>query len=131
MVKEDVHKTAFRTQYGHHEWLVMPFGLQGAPSTFQRMMNHYLRDFLGGFVLCYIDDILIYSRNEEEHLNHIRQVLETLRKHKLFAKGSKCDFWRPEVGFLGYRVRGGEIDKDPEKVQAVKEWPVPKTVREV
>jgi hypothetical protein len=115
IAKDDVHETALQTQYGHQEWLVMPFGLQGAQSTFQQMMNHYLQEFLGDFVLCYIDDILIYSRNEEEHLNHIRQVLETLRKHKLFAKGSKCDFWRPEVGFLGYQVKAGEINKDPEK----------------
>ncbi len=128
---DDIEKTAFRTQYGHHEWLVMPFGLQGAPSCFQRMMNHYLRHFLGKFVLVYLDDVLIYSDSEEEHAEHIRQVLEVLRKHQLYAKGSKCDFWRTAVSFLGYIVRQGKIDRDPSKVQAVQDWPVPATVREL
>ena len=131
IAEEDIPKTAFRTQYGHHEWLVMPFGLQGAPSTFQRMMTHYLRQYLGEFVLCYIDDILIYSKTEEEHLQHIKQVLEILRKNKLYAKGSKCEFFATQVQFLGFIIRENEVDKDPQKVEAVKEWPIPKTVREV
>ena len=128
---DDIHKTAFRTPFGHHEWLVMPFGLQGAPSNFQRMMNHYLRQYLGKSVLCYLDDILIYSSSEEEHLQHIRQVLTVLREQKLFAKATKCDFGRTEVQFLGYRVREDQIRKDEEKVKAVRNWPEPKTVREV
>ena len=129
--EEDIPKTAFRTPFGHHEWLVMPFGLQGAPSTFQRMMNHYLRDYLGDFVLCYLDDVLIYSNTREEHLTHIRKVLEVLRTRKLYAKGTKCEFFRKEVQFLGFQVRGGTVDKDPAKVAAVQDWPVPTTVREV
>eukprot|EP00961_Rhodomonas_salina_P090950 1223993-Rhodomonas_salina.2 len=129
--ESDIPKTAFRTPFGHHEWLVMPFGLQGAPSVFQRMMNHYLRDFLGDFVLCYLDDILIYSNTKEEHLEHIKKVLEVLRKRKLLAKGTKCDFFRQEVLFLGFKVGGGVIDKDPKKIEAVENWPIPETVRDV
>ena len=128
---DDIHKTAFRTPFGHHEWLVMPFGLQGAPSNFQRMMNHYLRQYLGKSVLCYLDDILIYSRTKEEHLQHLRQVLTILREQKLFAKATKCDFGRTEVQFLGYRVREDQIRKDEEKVRAVRDWPEPDSVREV
>ena len=109
----------------------MPFGLQGAPSNFQRMMNHYLRQYLGKSVLCYLDDILIYSKTEEEHLEHLRQVLTILRTQKLFAKASKCDFGRVEVQFLGFRVREDQIRKDEEKVSAVRNWPEPKTVREI
>ncbi len=127
----DVEKTAFRTQYGHHEWLVMPFGLQGAPSCFQRMMNHYLRKYLGKFVLVYLDDILIYSNSPEEHLEHLRLVLDVLRAKKLYAKSSKCDLWRPTVAFLGFIVKQGHVDRDPGKVQAVVDWPAPKSVREV
>lgn len=109
----------------------MPFGLQGAPSTFQRMMNYYLHDFLGDFVICYLDDILIYSKTIQEHLKHLRQVLDILRKNKLFAKGSKCDLFRQEIQFLGFRVRHGEIDKDPLKIEAVQNWPLPETVSDV
>eukprot|EP00961_Rhodomonas_salina_P003851 53038-Rhodomonas_salina.1 len=86
VAKEDIPKTAFRTQYRHHEWLVMPFGLPGALSAFQRMMNHYLRSFLGDFVICYLDDVLIYSSTPEEHLVHMRKVLDVLRAKKLYAK---------------------------------------------
>jgi len=128
---QDIHKTAFRTQYGHFEWMVMPFGLQGAPSVFQRMMNHYLRHYLGKFVLVYLDDILIFSNSKEEHLQHIQQVLQILRDKKLFAKGSKCDFFKKEVQFLGFRVKSNQITTDPEKIKAIQDWPQPSTVREL
>lgn len=131
IAEDDIEKTAFRTQYGHHEWLVMPFGLQGAPSCFQRMMNHYLRKYLGKFVLVYLDDILIYSNTREEHLEHIQQVLQTLREKTLYAKGSKCDFFRTEISFLGFRVSEGHIDTDPGKISAIKDWPIPTTVQEI
>lgn len=128
---QDAHKTAFRTQYGQYEWLVVPMGLQGAPSAFQRMMNHYLRGFLGKFVQVYLDDILIYSQTQEEHLDHIRQVLQVLKDKKLYAKGTKCDFFRQHVEFLGYRVSQGKIFTHPKKIQAIQEWPLPTNVREV
>eukprot|EP00961_Rhodomonas_salina_P015076 202707-Rhodomonas_salina.1 len=110
---------------------MMPFGLQGAPSAFELMMNHYLLEYLGDFVICYLDDILIYSRTAEEHLAHVRRILKILLAKKLYAKGSKCDFFRTEVQFLGFRVSEGQIYKDPAKTEAVRNWPVPKTVRKV
>jgi len=128
---EDRHKTAFRTQHGQYEWTVVPMGLSGAPGIFQRLMNHYLRRFLGDFVLCYLDDILIYSNSYEEHLQHIRRVLEVLREKKLYAKGSKCEFARNSVTFLGFTVGEGKVDKEDSKVEEVKNWPIPKTVRDV
>jgi len=128
---DDIEKTAFRTQNGHHEFLVMPFGLQGAPSTFQRLMNHYLRHHLGKFVLVYLDDICIYSNTEEEHYDHLKVVLQILREKQLYAKSTKCDFLKKRISFLGYFVEGGSISTDPEKISAVKKWPPPMTVREL
>lgn len=128
---KDVEKTAFRTAYGHHEFLVVPFGLQGAPSTFQRLMNLYLRPFLGKSVLVYLDDILIYSETQEDHLKHISQVLEVLEEKKMFAKASKCDLFKTQMSFLGYTVGEGCISTDPEKIKAIKDWKEPSTVREV
>jgi len=128
---DDVEKTAFRTQNGHHEFLVVPFGLQGAPSTFQRLMNHYLRPYLGKFVLVYLDDILIYSNSEEEHLEHLKLVLQILKDKTLYAKGSKCDLFREKIAFLGFIVENHCISTDPEKIKAIKTWPEPTTVREV
>eukprot|EP00961_Rhodomonas_salina_P125654 1692827-Rhodomonas_salina.2 len=109
----------------------MPFGLQGAPSCFQRLMNHYLRHYLGKFVLVYLDDILIYSNSEKEHMKHIKIILDILRDKQLFAKPSKCDFFRTQVQFLGYIISEGQIATDPAKISAVKDWPIPKTIREV
>jgi hypothetical protein len=129
--EKDIEKTAFRTTNGHHEWLVMPFGLQGAPSCFQRMMNHYLRHHLGKFLIVYLDDILVFSETKEEHLQHLRILLEILREKKLYAKGSKCDLFKTSVIFLGFVVQGGQITTDPSKIKAVKNWPLPTTVREV
>jgi hypothetical protein len=94
-------------------------------------MNHYLRNLLGKFVLVYLDDILIYSDNEKDHLRHIETVLTVLREKKLYAKGSKCDFFRTTVGFLGFVVTQGKISTDPEKIRAVEKWPVPTNVREI
>ena len=128
---EDTHKTAFRTRYGHYEFLVLPFGLCNAPATFQRMMNDIFRDHLDRFVLVYLDDILIFSKTAEEHERHVRTVLELLRKHKLYAKMKKCEFGRTGVEFLGHVVSSEGIATDPHKIDAVKAWPVPKTLTDV
>ena len=128
---EDVPKTAFRTRYGHFEFKVLPFGLTNAPATFMAFMNDVLRPYLDKFVVVFLDDILIYSRNEEEHLGHLQLVLEKLREHKLYAKQSKCAFLLEEVEFLGHIVSKHGIKMDGAKVQAVAAWPSPANVRDV
>ena len=131
-VKEvDIHKTAFRTRYGHYEFLVMLFGATNAPATFMNLMNQVFYEYLDKFVVVFIDDILVYSRMEEEHAEHLTIVLKTLRRHQLYAKLSKCQFWLDRIAFLGHIVSGEDIAVDPEKVKAVKEWPVPRTVTEI
>ncbi|KAL8134287.1 hypothetical protein AgCh_009360 [Apium graveolens] len=129
--EEDVSKTAFRTRYGHYEFLVMSFGLTNVPAVFMDLMNRVFHDYLDKFVVVFIDDILIYSRSREEHEEHLRTVLEILRKRKLFAKFSKCEFWLEEVAFLGHVVSGRGIELDPAKVEAITNWPRPSNVTEV
>ncbi|KAL4565786.1 hypothetical protein LXL04_029892 [Taraxacum kok-saghyz] len=114
--QEDVPKTAFRTRYGHYEFLVMPFGLTNAPAVFMDLMNWVCRPYLDKFVIVFIDDILIYSRNKEEHGRHLRLILELLRKEKLYAKFSKCEFWIREAKFLGHVVSHEGIHVDPSKI---------------
>nr|GEU82419.1 putative reverse transcriptase domain-containing protein [Tanacetum cinerariifolium] len=131
-VKErDVSKTAFRTHYGHYEFLVMPFGLTNAPPVFMDLMNHVFHDYLDKFVIVFIDDILVYSKTREEHEDHLRIVLEILRQKKLYAKFSKCDFWLGQVAFLGHIVSTNGITMDLAKVEAITKWPRPTTVTEV
>ena len=123
VAEQDIHKTAFRTRYGHFEYLVLPMGLTNAPATFQHLMNHTFRDFLDDFVLVFLDDILIFSRTMEDHERHVRLVLERLRREKLFAKQSKCEFFRAEVEFLGHRIGRDGLRVCDDKVQAVADWP--------
>ncbi|WZZ63529.1 hypothetical protein YC2023_074899 [Brassica napus] len=131
IAKSDIMKTAFRTRYGQYEFVVMPFGLTNAPAAFMRLMNEVFHDYLDMFVIIFIDDILVYSRSKEEHKEHLRLVMDRLRNQKLFAKFSKCLFWKREIGFLGHIVSGEGVAADLEKVQAIREWPRPTTVTEV
>ncbi|XP_047171101.1 uncharacterized protein LOC124839355 [Vigna umbellata] len=132
LVKADyVQKTAFRSRYGHYEYVVMPYGVTNAPAIFMDYMNRIFRPFLDKFVVVFIDDILVYSKTREEHEDHLRAVLEVLRERRLYAKLSKCEFWMKEVPFLGHVISVGGIAVDPAKVQAVLQWERPKTVTEV
>ncbi|GKE15967.1 putative reverse transcriptase domain-containing protein [Tanacetum coccineum] len=115
---EDIPKTAFRTRYRHYEFQVMPFGLTNAPDVFMDLMNRVCKPYLDKFVIVFIDDILIYSRNKEEHANHLRIILELLKKEKLYAKFSKCDFWIRIVQFLGHLIDSQGLHVDPAKIEA-------------
>ncbi|GJU10092.1 putative reverse transcriptase domain-containing protein [Tanacetum coccineum] len=119
---EDIPKTAFRMQYGHYEFYVMPFGLTNAPTVFMDLMNRVCKAYLDKFVIVFIDDVLIYSRNKEEHAYHLRIILELLKKEKLYAKFSKCDFWISIVQFLRHVIDSQGIHVDPAKIEAVKNW---------
>ncbi|KAI5316249.1 hypothetical protein L3X38_045425 [Prunus dulcis] len=129
--EEDVPKTAFRTRYGHYEFLVMPFGLTNAPAAFMDLMNRVFRRYLDRFVIVFIDDILMYSKSRKAHMKHLELVLKTLRRKKLFAKFSKCQFWLDRVNFLGHVISADGVYVDPQKVEAVVNWPQPTSVTEV
>ena len=128
---EDVPKTEFRTRYGHFEFLVRPFGLTNAPATFMDLMNRIFRPYLDQLVIVFIDDILIYSGSGEEHAEHLRIILKTLREHRLYAKLSKCPFWLDSVAFLGHIVSAEGISVDPPKVEAILNWKPPTSVTEI
>ncbi|KAL4022687.1 hypothetical protein IC575_016431 [Cucumis melo] len=119
----DIPKTAFRSRYGHYEFVVMSFGLTNAPAVFMDLMNRVFKDFLDSFVIVFMDDILIYSKTEAEHEEHLHQVLETLRANKLYAKFSKCEFWLRKVAF-GHVVSSEEF-RGSRKDEAVTNWPRP------
>ncbi|GJS96598.1 putative nucleotidyltransferase, ribonuclease H [Tanacetum coccineum] len=129
--EDDIPKTAFRTRYGHFEFTVMPFGLTNAPAVFMDLMNRVCRPYLDKFVIVFIDDILIYSKTREEHVEHLRLVLKLLKREKLYAKFSKCEFWLREVQFLGHVINGNGIHVDPSKIEAVKNWKALRTLSEV
>jgi hypothetical protein len=131
MKEDDIPKTAFRTHEGHYEFLVMPFGLCNSPSTFQSLINNIFRPFLCHFVLVVFDDILIYSPTWEIHLHHVSSILQLLQDHELFVKQSKCSFGVTKVEYLGHIVSLDGVKVDPNKVEAMKKWPRPKTLKQL
>jgi hypothetical protein len=127
----DILKTAFSTRYGLYEYLVMSFGLTNASAYFMYLMNSVFMPELDKFVVVFIDDILVYSRNEQEHTMHLHTVLRRLHDHRLYAKLSKCDFWLREIKFLGHTISQDGVSVDPEKVQEVMDWKPPTTVWQI
>ncbi|KAL5838121.1 hypothetical protein ACOSQ3_015290 [Xanthoceras sorbifolium] len=127
----NIPKTAFRTRYGHYEFVVMPFGLTNAPAAFMDLMNRIFRPYLDQFVVVFIDDILVYSQTAEDHDKHLRVVLQILREKQLYGKLSKCEFWLPEIAFLGHIVSAEGIKADPKKIEAIVEWKPLRNVTEV
>nr|GEW98239.1 putative reverse transcriptase domain-containing protein [Tanacetum cinerariifolium] len=127
----DILKMAFRTRYGQYEFQVMPFGLTNAPAVFMDLMNRVCKPYLNKFVIVFIDDILIYSNDEKEHEEHLRQILKLLKKEELYAKFSKCEFWIPKVQFLGHVIDSQSIHVDPAKIESVKNWASPKSPTEI
>jgi hypothetical protein len=125
MNEVDIPKTAFRTHERHYEFLVMPFGLCNAPSTFQSLVNHVFHHF----VLVFFDDILIYNKTSTAHLAHVDRVLHLLSQHQLFLKQSKCAFGASEVEYLGHLVGKAGVRVDPKKIEAIQDWPRPKTLK--
>jgi len=128
---DDIPKTAFRIRYGHYEFTVMPFGLTSAPVAFMDLMNRVFRPYLDKFIVVFIDDILIYSKDKEECADNLRTVLQALREHKLYAKLKKCAFWLEEVVYLGHVVTKEGIKVDSQKVKVITEWPRPTNVTEI
>ncbi|GJP72182.1 hypothetical protein CLOP_g2934 [Closterium sp. NIES-67] len=131
MADNSIHKTAFRTRYGSYEYLVMPFGLTNAPATFQAEMNHILRPLLDECVVVYLDDILIYSRDMKQHVEHLRRVFEILRREHFYVKLSKSEFALEKVQFLGHMVSAQGVHVDPKKIEAVRTWKTPENVKEL
>ncbi|GKD96896.1 putative reverse transcriptase domain-containing protein, partial [Tanacetum coccineum] len=120
--EEDISKTAFKTRYGHYEFQVMPFGLTNAPAVFMDLINRVCKPYLDKFVIVFIDDILIYSKDRKEHEEHLKAILELLKKEELYAKFSKCEFWIPKVQFLGHVINSKGIHVDPAKIESIKDW---------
>ncbi|GJZ84458.1 putative reverse transcriptase domain-containing protein [Tanacetum coccineum] len=129
--EEDIPKTAFRTRYGHYEFQVMPFGLTNAPIVFIDLMNLVCKLYLDKFMIVFIDDILIYSKNKQEHKENLKLILELLKKEELYAKFSKCEFWIPKVQFLGHVIDSQGIHADPAKIESIKDWASPKSPMEI
>jgi hypothetical protein len=128
---EDIPKTAFTTRYGVYEFLVMSFGLTNAPAYFMNLMNKVFMEYLDQFVVVFIDDILVYSQNEEAHEDHLRLVLHKLRNNQLYAKFLKCDFWLKEVAFLSHIITNGGIKVDLSKISEILNWRQPTDVSKI
>jgi hypothetical protein len=129
--EEDINKTTFKIRYGNYEFTVVPFGLSYAPTMFMCLMNGVFREYLNKFVIVFLDDILVYSKSEEEHEHHLKMVLQVLREHRLYANLSKCIFYQKKIHYLGHIISTIGIEVDLEKIEAIKGWPVPKNVIEV
>ncbi|GJX92406.1 putative reverse transcriptase domain-containing protein [Tanacetum coccineum] len=129
--EEDIPITAFRTRYGYFECQVMPFGLTNAPAVFMYLMNRVCKPYLDKFVIVLINDILVYSKDEEEYEKHLKIILKLLKKERLYAKFSKCDFWLDSIQFLGYVIDRNGVHVDPAKIEAIKSWAAPMTPTEV
>jgi hypothetical protein len=129
MNEADIPKTTFRTHEGHYEFLVIPFGLCNAPSTFQSLMNKLLKPYLRKFFLVFFDDILIYNHTWDAHLHHVDKVLQLLQDNQLFVKKAKCSFGASEVEYLGHIVGHEGVRVDPKNIQAMQDWPRPMTLK--
>jgi hypothetical protein len=127
----NISKTAFRTRYGLHEYTVMSFGLTNAPAYFMYIMNKVFMEYLDKFVVVFTNDILIFSKTEEEHEMHLRLVLEKLRSNQLYAKFSKCEFWLTKIAFLGHAISAGGVSVDPSKVKDMLNWMPPMNASEI
>jgi hypothetical protein len=131
IAETDIPRTAFGTKYGHFEWTVMPFGLVNAPSTFKRMMTHLLCEFIDDFFQVYLDDILIYSASEEDHLSHVKRVMTVLRREELKCSGPKCSFGQSEIHFVGHVVSYNLVRPMADKLKCIEEWSRPSNVHDV
>nr|GFC58331.1 putative reverse transcriptase domain-containing protein [Tanacetum cinerariifolium] len=129
--EQDIPKMAFRTRYGHYEFQVMPFGLTNTLVVFMDLMNRVCKPYLDKFVIVFIDDILIYSKDDKEHEEHLKAILELLKEEKLYAKFLKCEFWISKVQFLGHVIDSRGIPVDSTKIESINDWASPKTPTEI
>lgn len=131
MAKDDISKTSFRTHHSHYEFLIMPFGLCNAPSSFQATMNSTFGPYLRKFIIIFFDDILIYSKTFSEHLEHLKTTFEVLSINQFFLKLSKCSFATSQVDYLGHIVSRRGVEPVPTKIEAIQQWPTPQSARAV
>jgi hypothetical protein len=131
VAEHDAWKTAFKTKQGLFEWLVMSFGICNAPTTFMRAMNYVFRPFLDECVIVYLDGILFFSGTWDEHVRHVKQVLDTLQRERLYVKMYKCEFDKTTLVYLGHIVGGGQLKIDPSKIDVIINWPEPKSATEI
>ncbi|GJQ93439.1 putative reverse transcriptase domain-containing protein [Tanacetum coccineum] len=129
--EEDIPKIAFRTRYGHYKFQVIRFGLTNALAVFMDLMHRVCKPYLDKSVIFFIDDILIYSKNKQEHEEHLKLILELLKKEELYAKFSKCEFWIPKVQFIGHLIDSEGIHVDPAKIESIKDWASHKSPTEI